>query len=85
MPSSCRGKHAAEALIHCGLSLLAATASLLSAVVPAHATDKKPNILVIRGDDIGIHNKKANFRGHLQHENGRSEASTLPKFGASLP
>jgi len=36
-----------------GLSLLMATAALLSAVVPAQAQDKKPNILFIMGDDIG--------------------------------
>ena len=36
-----------------GLSLLVATAALFSAVVPAQAQDKKPNILFIMGDDIG--------------------------------
>src|ERR1700741_4558507 len=36
-----------------GLSILVATAALLSAVVPAQAQDKKPNILFIMGDDIG--------------------------------
>src|SRR5947208_14383724 len=36
-----------------GLSLLMATAALLSAAVPAQAQDKKPNILFIMGDDIG--------------------------------
>src|SRR3954467_13337844 len=40
-------------LIHNGLSLLIATAALLSAVVPAQAQEKKPNILFIMGDDIG--------------------------------
>ena len=36
-----------------GLSLLVATAALVSAVAPAQAQDKKPNILFIMGDDIG--------------------------------
>ena len=36
-----------------GLSLLIATAALFSAVAPAQAADKKPNILFIMGDDIG--------------------------------
>src|SRR6266481_3619861 len=36
-----------------GLSLLIVTAALFSAVVPAQAQDKKPNILFIMGDDIG--------------------------------
>src|SRR5947208_13538828 len=36
-----------------GLSLLIATAALFSAVAPAQAQDKKPNILFIMGDDIG--------------------------------
>src|SRR5213596_1589255 len=40
-------------LIHNGLSLLIATAALFSAVAPAQAQDKKPNILFIMGDDIG--------------------------------
>ena len=40
-------------IIYNGLSLLLATAALLSAVAPAQAQDKKPNILFIMGDDIG--------------------------------
>src|SRR6266567_3811469 len=40
-------------LIHNGLSLLTAAAALFSAVAPAQAQDKKPNILFIMGDDIG--------------------------------
>src|SRR5260370_18056685 len=40
-------------LIHNGLLLLIVTAALFSAVVPAQAQDKKPNILFIMGDDIG--------------------------------
>jgi arylsulfatase len=42
-----------------GLSLLVGTAALVCAVSPAQAADKKPNILVIWGDDIGIHNISA--------------------------
>ena len=41
-------------IIHNGLSLLVAAAALLSAVAAAQAQDKKPNILFIMGDDIGI-------------------------------
>src|SRR5206468_665576 len=40
-------------LIHNGLSLLIATAALFSVVGSVVAADKKPNILVIMGDDIG--------------------------------
>ena len=36
-----------------GLSLLTAGAALLSVIAPAQAADKKPNIVVIWGDDIG--------------------------------
>src|SRR5439155_11142647 len=43
-------------LIHNGLSLLMATSALLSAVAPAQAQDKKPNIVFIMGDDIGMWN-----------------------------
>src|SRR5213594_1723409 len=45
------------------LSLLMVTASLLSAVTPAQAQDKKPNILFIMGDDIGMWNIGAYHRG----------------------
>jgi arylsulfatase A-like enzyme len=40
-------------IIYNGLSLLIATAAFFSAVAPAQAQDKKPNILFIMGDDIG--------------------------------
>jgi arylsulfatase len=36
-----------------GLSLLTAGAALFSAIAPAQAADKKPNIVIIWGDDIG--------------------------------
>jgi hypothetical protein len=42
-----------------GLAVLTVSAALMCAVVPAQAADKKPNILVIWGDDIGIHNISA--------------------------
>src|ERR1035438_7908788 len=50
-------------LKHIGLSLLAGTAALVCAVSPAQAADKKPNILVIWGDDIGMWNISAYSRG----------------------
>ena len=40
-------------------AVLAALAALLCAVGPVKAQDKKPNILVIWGDDIGINNISA--------------------------
>jgi arylsulfatase A-like enzyme len=40
-------------LRHCGLSLLTAGAALFCAIAPAPAADKKPNIVIIWGDDIG--------------------------------
>jgi hypothetical protein len=39
--------------LHYGLSLLTAGAALFSAIAPAQAADKKPNIVIIWGDDIG--------------------------------
>src|SRR5215471_11291072 len=39
-------------IIH-GLAVLTALASLINAVPASHAADKKPNILVIMGDDVG--------------------------------
>jgi arylsulfatase len=50
-------------LIHDGLSLLVAVATLVSAACPAHAADKKPNILVIMGDDVGWFNIGAYHQG----------------------
>ena len=47
-------------LPHYGLSLLTAGAALCGITASVHAADaKKPNILVIWGDDIGIHNISA--------------------------
>jgi len=50
----------------CGLSFVTAAAvaaAILSGVCPAQAADKKPNILVIMGDDIGWFNIGAYHRG----------------------
>src|SRR5690348_18249196 len=55
-------------LIHNGLSLLIATAALFGAVVPAHAQDKKPNILFIMGDDIGWMQPSCYHRGLMVGE-----------------
>ena len=52
-------------LTHNGLSLLIATAALLGVVVPAQAQHKKPNILFIMGDDIGMWNIGAYHRGMM--------------------
>src|SRR5690349_24993344 len=50
-------------LLHYGLSLLTASAALFGSV--AQAADKKPNILVIFGDDIGYWNTSAYNRGQM--------------------
>ncbi len=48
-----------------GLSLLTAGAALFGAIAPAQAADKKPNILVIFGDDIGMWNVGAYTHGMM--------------------
>jgi len=48
-----------------GLMLLTASAAILCAVAPAQAADKKPNILVIFGDDIGTWNVSAYSHGMM--------------------
>ena len=55
-------------LIYNGLSLLLATAALFSAVAPAQAQDKKPNILFIMGDDIGWMQPSIYHRGLMVGE-----------------
>ena len=50
------------------LSLLAGTAALVCAVSPAQAADKKPNILVIMGDDIGFMQPGCYHRGLMVGE-----------------
>ena len=50
------------------MSLLIATAALFSAVAPAQAQDKKPNILFIMGDDIGIMQPSIYHRGLMVGE-----------------
>ena len=52
-------------LKHIGLSLLGAGAALFSAIAPAQAADKKPNIVGIIGDDVGIWNISAYHRGMM--------------------
>src|SRR5258705_13298676 len=52
-------------LIDNGLWLLIATAAFFIAVAPAQAQDKKPNILFIMGDDIGMWNIGAYHRGMM--------------------
>src|SRR2546423_1658287 len=46
-----------------GACVLAALATLLCAAIPVHAADKKPNIIVIMGDDVGWFNVGAYNRG----------------------
>src|SRR6187397_723750 len=55
-------------LSYSSLSLLMATAALFSAVVPAQAQDKKPNILFIMGDDIGWMQPSCYHRGLMVGE-----------------
>lgn len=53
-------------LIEQGLSLLIACAALLLASAPAYAAEgKKPNIIVIFGDDVGYWNVSAYNRGMM--------------------
>jgi arylsulfatase A-like enzyme len=50
-------------LINIRISLLAALASVMVAGVPAYAQPRKPNILVVMGDDVGWFNIGAYHRG----------------------
>src|SRR5262245_29072145 len=55
-------------IIYNGLSLLVVTAAFFGAVVPSQAADKKPNILFIMGDDIGIMQPSCYHRGLMVGE-----------------
>jgi len=67
-----------RSLPYYSLSLLAA-ATLLGTVAPVHGADKKPNILVIWGDDIGTWNVGAYTHGMM----GRTpNIDSLAKTGA---
>jgi len=50
-------------LLACSLSLLAASAALMCSSAPTCAADKKPNIIVIMGDDVGWFNVGAYNQG----------------------
>jgi arylsulfatase len=52
-------------LIKCGLSVLAAATALLGAAGTAQAQAKKPNIVVIMTDDVGVWNISAYHRGMM--------------------
>jgi arylsulfatase A-like enzyme len=51
-----------------GLSLVVAGLALLGATVPSQAADKKPNILIIWGDDIGQFNVSAYNHGMMGYK-----------------
>jgi arylsulfatase A-like enzyme len=51
-----------------GLSLLTAGVALFSAIAPAQAADRKPNILIIWGDDIGWNNPSCYHRGLMGYQ-----------------
>ena len=52
-------------LLHYSLSLLTAGAALFSVLAPAQAADKKPNIVVIMADDVGMWNISAYHHGMM--------------------
>ena len=55
-------------LLNYGLSLLTAGAALFGATAPVQAADKKPNILIVWGDDIGYWNISANNHGMMGYK-----------------
>src|SRR5271165_410204 len=67
-------KYKQKVLSH-GLSLLTVTAALIGAAAPLQAQDKKPNILVIMGDDIGWMQPSCYHRGLMVGETPTLTAS----------
>ena len=52
-------------VVRCGVSFLTTMAVLLGAGKSLQAQEKKPNIVVIMGDDIGMWNLGAYHRGMM--------------------
>src|SRR6266498_127464 len=52
-------------LLSHSLALLTVLAALMCAAAPSQAADKKPNIICIMGDDIGVWNIGAYSRGMM--------------------
>ncbi|MCE9620579.1 MAG: arylsulfatase [Planctomycetes bacterium] len=55
-------------LLSFGFALLTACAAIIGFTAPAHAADKKPNILIIWGDDIGYWNVSAYNQGMMGYK-----------------
>ncbi len=55
-------------ILNYGLAVLIVSAALMCAVVPAWAADKKPNILVIFGDDVGYWNISTYNQGMMGYK-----------------
>jgi hypothetical protein len=62
-------------LVNYVLALLTATAALVGAGGPLQAQDKKPNILIIWGDDIGQFNLSAYNLGMIRQTDHRGYRS----------
>ncbi len=69
-------------LIHSGMSLLIATAALFSAVVPAQAQDKKPNIVMLMTDDTGWNDFGAYSGGGMNLGHPTPNIDKMAKEGA---
>src|SRR6266571_3207391 len=67
-------------VLNYGLSLLTACAALLSVTTNVQAADKKPNILIIWGDDIGLWNISAYNQGMMGYRTPNIDR--LAKSGA---
>ena len=62
------GKVQQNRLLSCAAALLALPAALIVSTLPTQAADKKPNILVIWGDDVGRDNISAYSRGIMGYQ-----------------
>jgi arylsulfatase len=67
-------------ILHYGLSLLTAGAALYGVTATVHAADKKPNILILWGDDIGEFNISAYNMGQMGYRTPNIDS--LAKEGA---
>ena len=67
-----------------GISILTVCTCITASTPLAHAEDKKPNIVIIWGDDIGQTNVSAYSRGLMGYETPNIDRVASPDYASRL-